>query len=92
MGEALHHFGQAVQLNPEARWAWHGRGDALQLMGEHKDAEAAYAMAVSLKPECGLHHAGRSNALRGLGRSDEAAEIWDQALRLDPELVWMRQD
>ena len=91
LGEALHHFGQAIALHPEARWAWHGRGDALQLSGEHAQASAAYGRAVSLDPECGLHHAGQANALEAIGESAAAETAWSEALRLDPTLTWMRQ-
>ncbi len=92
MGEALHHFGQALELNPEARWAWHGRGDAMQLSGDHRGAEAAYGRAVALDPQCGLHLAGRANAVQAQGRAGEAEALWAEALRLDPTLTWMRQD
>jgi tetratricopeptide (TPR) repeat protein len=90
LGEALHQFGQAIQINTQARWAWHGRGDALQL--SHRPAEAleAYTHACELDPKCGLHQAGRSNALNALGRAEESAQAWTKALKLDPSLVWMR--
>ncbi len=90
MGEALHHFGQAIERYPEARWAWHGRGDALQFSGDHAGAEAAYGQAVDLDPECGLHHGGRANALAAQGQAEAAEEAWELALRLDPTLEWMR--
>ena len=90
-GEALHHFGQAIQVHPQARWAWHGRGDALQLSGDHAQARAAYERAISLDPSCGLHHAGRANALEATGKSTDAQAAWADALRLDPSLSWMKK-
>jgi len=89
--EALHCFGQAIQINDEARWAWHGRGDAMQLSGHHVEAERAYGSAMALDPSCGLHHAGHANALAALGRLEEANAAWTEALRLDPGLQWMRE-
>lgn len=91
LGEALYHFGAAVQLQPDARWAWHGRGDALQLSGEYPASQDAYERAVALAPDCGIHHAGRANALQARGESSEAAQAWATALRLDPSLTWMQQ-
>lgn len=88
--EALHHFGEALALEPEAVWAWHGRGDALQRLGAHADALDAYRRAAALAPEVGLHRGGEANALDALGRSEEAARAWSEALRLDPSLGWMR--
>lgn len=90
-GEALHHFGAALTLHPEARWAWHGRGDALQLSGDPTAAQRAYERAIHIDPDCGLHHAGQANALGAQGQSDAAELAWATALRLDPTLDWMRQ-
>jgi tetratricopeptide (TPR) repeat protein len=71
-GEALHSFGEHALAYPTDAWGWHGRGDALQLLGEHQDALEAYDKAAQLGPREPLHRAGRANALRGLGRFDEA--------------------
>ncbi len=90
-GEALHHFGAAIQCAPDAPWAWHGRGDTLQLSGQYAPALAAYDRAVQLNVSCGLHHAGRANALAALGQQAEADAAWDHALHLDPSLTWMRE-
>lgn len=89
--EALHHFSLAVSLAPESAWAWHGRGDALQLMGQPEAALAAYQKARALAPETGLHHAGAANALAALERPDEADSAWQEALSRDPSLHWMRE-
>ena len=90
-GEALHHFGEALQGAPEAPWAWHGRGDALQLSGQHEAALSAYDQAIRFNAECGLHHAGRANSLGALGETSAAESAWKEALRLDPSLTWMRE-
>ena len=89
--EALFRYGEAIAAAPEAAWAWHGRGDALQLLGQHEAALEAYSRAVALAPEGGLHEAGRANALDALGRQELAAQAWDRALALDPGLGWMRR-
>lgn len=88
-GEALFHFGALVEERPDNAWAWHGRGDALQLLGDFEDALAAYDHAAKLQPSEGLHHGGRSNALRALGRISEADAARAEALRRDPGLTWM---
>ncbi len=89
--EALHRFGMALEAAPEAAWAWHGRGDALQLLGRHEDALEAYGRAAALAPETGLHHAGRANALTAMNREEEAKDAWTQALSRDASLSWMRR-
>ena len=90
-GEALHHFGVAIEHAPDAAWAWHGRGDALQLSGQYEAALNAYEKAAAIDEACGLHHAGRANALASLGRIGEADEAWKTALDHDPSLTWMRE-
>ncbi len=89
-GEALHHFGVAIEHSPDAPWAWHGRGDALQLSGQHDAALKAYEHACKLDKQCGLHLAGKANVLRSIGRIEESEQAWERALILDPSLTWMR--
>lgn len=91
-GDALHHFGELVRARPDNAWGWHGRGDALQLLGEPAEALVAYDRAVALQPDEGLHHGGRSNALSGLGRTGDAAASRQAALARDPGLSWMWSD
>ena len=90
-GEALHHFGEALKLAPEAPWAWHGRGDALQLSGQFEAALSAYDQAIAFDSSCGLHYAGRANALSALDQKEAAERAWKNALERDPTLTWMRE-
>lgn len=90
LGEALHLFGQLTAADPSLAWAWHGRGDALHLLGQHADALDAYSKAAALAPRQGLHQGGRANALRALDQLRDADQAWQEALRLDPSLTWMR--
>ena len=92
LGEALHHFGSRLEQAPEDNWAWHGRGDALQLTGQFKEALNAYEKAIKFGPSEGIHRGGQANALTGLGRLVDAENAWKDALRLDPSLTWMRSD
>ena len=64
--DALHHFGVILEHDANHPWAWHGRGDALQLMGSYQEALAAYETAAALQPEEPLHRAGIDNAQRAL--------------------------
>ena len=87
--EALASFAEAIEYNSTNSWAWHGRGDALQLLGEPNGALAAYQKAASLAPDVGLHHGGIANALMALNRSQEAEGAMSKALELDDSLSWM---
>jgi len=89
--EALFHFRERLRETDDADpWAWHGRGDALQLLDQPDDALLAYDRAVSLQAGQGLHHMGRANALDALGRSRQADDATRRALSLDPTLTWVR--
>lgn len=90
-GEALVYFSQAAALEPGDPWPWHGRGDALQLSGQHEDALAAYREALARDPDSALSHGGAGNALESLGRPQEAAAAWRLALAGDPSLAWARE-
>lgn len=89
-GEALVHFGELIEADDANSWAWHGRGDALQLLGDAEGALDAYSRAEELAPSQGLHALGRANALEALGRPEAAAEATARGLSLDPSLSWMR--
>ena len=88
--QALAQFSKAVTINPHNPWAWHGRGDSLQLLGEHQGSLEAYEKAISLASHEGIHHAGKANALHGLGRTEEGEQSWQHALQRDPSLHWMK--
>ena len=78
--EALACFQQMIEASPSNSWGWHGRGDALQLLGEYNGALEAYEKAISLAGQQGIHHAGRANALRAQGRFSEAEQAQQKAL------------
>jgi tetratricopeptide (TPR) repeat protein len=91
LGEALFQFSQACAIRPGEAWPWHGRGDALQLSGDHVAALEAYESALERAPRLALAHNGRGNALDGMGRTQDAIEAWRTALELDPRLSWPRR-
>ena len=90
--DALHFFSQAVQLDPNNAWNWHGRGDALQLMGDSTGALQAYERACALQPQTALHWGGKANALRRLQRSAESDSARRRALELDQSIAWLFND
>ena len=88
--QALTIFKECIEKQPDNAWAWHGKGDSFQFLGEYQNAEESYRKATTLDPENALHWGGLANALFGLGRSEEATKIWNKTKKIDPSLVWMR--
>lgn len=80
--EGLHHFGVLIAKDDSDPWAWHGRGDCLQLMGAHPEARAAYAQAAAHAPREPLHLEGQANAEAALGAPDRAAALRQAAAQL----------
>lgn len=64
--DALYHFGEVIEADPKSAWGWHGRGDALQLMGAHEAARDAYLRAAELSPGEALHREGAERARAAL--------------------------
>ena len=89
-GEALFRFSQAALARPQDPWPWHGRGDVLQLSGDHAGAQDAYLAAIEREPGLALSFNGLGNALQGQGDLAGAREAWGKALELDPELTLAR--
>jgi tetratricopeptide (TPR) repeat protein len=100
--EAYDMFFTITEENSNSRWAWHGLGDACQLMSCYDDALKSYrcaydlskkdVLADNIKKEQGLHLAGIANALTCLGRIEEADLIWKQVIESDPTLLWMKEN
>ena len=88
--QALTIFKECIEKQPDNVWAWHGKGDSFQFLGEYQSAEKSYRKAAALAPENALHWGGLANALFGQGKSEEATKVWNKTKKLDPSLVWMR--
>lgn len=91
-GDALFHFSKETEKKPHFAWAWHGKGDAFQLLGDYKNALECYNKAISLQPQTTIHLAGKANALRGLQREEEYITCKELVLSRDSSLVWIFED
>ena len=87
--EALFYFSQAISENQQSAWAWHGKGDAFQLLGDYKKSLECYNEAIRLHPKRPIHQAGKANALKGLGFEDEYQLLRAEVLSVEPSLRWM---
>ena len=87
--QALQHFEASILQNDDNAWAWHGKGDAHQWLGDYKESLHAYEQASARNPTEGLHWGGRANALYGLREYTVAQDLRKRTLTLDPALQWM---
>ena len=90
--QALKHFETSILQNDDNAWAWHGKGDAHQWLGDYKEARDAYEQASALSPTEGLHWGGRANAVYGLKDFTLADDLRKRTLSLNPSLRWMFSD
>jgi len=87
--QALQHFETSILQNDTSAWAWHGKGDAHQWLGDYKKSLHAYEQASARNPTEGLHWGGRANALYGLREYTVAQDLRKRTLALNPSLQWM---
>jgi tetratricopeptide (TPR) repeat protein len=81
---ALHWFEQAVQWPSINAQVWEGMGLALQGLGRHQDAAAAFGRAIACDSHQASLHSRRAEAWAAAGHVDKALNGWRRALELDP--------
>jgi tetratricopeptide (TPR) repeat protein len=82
--EAIEHWKQAIQIEPDYAEAHYNLGVALMHMGNLEDAIEHYEQALRIKPDYAEAHNNLGVVLMGLGRAPEAAAQFEQVLRLNP--------
>lgn len=87
---AARHFHQSVRLRPEDSDAWLYLGRALVVLGERRDAEAAFAAAVQAGPGNPDAHVGYAMFLESAGRMADARVHFQEAVRLRPTFAEAR--
>ena len=85
--EALHAYGQAIQLDRYYADAFISRGKALYALGRNKEALAAYKQAIKLDPDNANAYYRKGITLRRLKRYEEALSAFEQAILHDPKNV-----
>jgi tetratricopeptide (TPR) repeat protein len=87
MDEAIYHFRQAVENNPEYAEAQHNLGTLLSRAGQVKEGEEHLRQALRLKPDYPEAQRSLGDVLFNTGRFQEAIESYQQALRLKPDFI-----
>ncbi len=87
VGEAIAHYRQAVEIEPDYAPAHHNLGRALAGRGEVEEAIAQYRKALRIKPDYAEAHTNLGDVLTGRGEVDEAIVHYRQAVEIRPDYV-----
>ena len=82
--EAIAHYRQAIQLNPNYADALMALGSSLQEKEDNEQAIAYYQNVIALHPDNPSVHNNLGIALKDTGKLDEAIPHFQKAIALDP--------
>ncbi|MDJ0581445.1 tetratricopeptide repeat-containing serine protease family protein [Crocosphaera sp.] len=85
--EAINSYDQALEIDPNDKDAWHGRGVALNELKRYEEAIKPYDKAIEIDPNYVKAWYNRGNALDELKRYEEAIKSYDKAIEIDPNYV-----
>jgi tetratricopeptide (TPR) repeat protein len=83
--DAIAHYREAVQINPEYAEAHNNLGAALAGRGQVDEAIAHYRRTLEIKPDFAKSHFNFGIALAGRGQIDEAIAHYQKALEIRPD-------
>jgi len=83
--EAVQHYSQAAQLEPENAVLYSNRSAALSALCNYQQALADAEQCVSLRSDWAKGHTRKATALHGLKQYFSAVEAYDVALMLEPD-------
>ncbi len=83
--DALKHYDQAIDINPQFAEAYNNRGITKDRLGRHEEAIADYDQATRINPQFAEAYYNRGTTKDVLGRHEEAIANYDQAIRINPQ-------
>ena len=91
---ALKLFDEAIAIDPELAYPWHGKGNVLNDLARYDESLESYEKAIAIDPEFAYPWNGKGIVLNTLARYDEAIETYDRAIDLDENdaMPWNRKD
>jgi Tfp pilus assembly protein PilF len=87
LDEAIQHYQQALQFNPDYVDAHNNLGVALARQGKLPEAVEQYQRALQLDPSYAKARNNLGNIMARQGRLPEAAQQYEQALQLNPDYI-----
>ena len=83
--DAIGHYEQALQIQPDYAEAHNNLGNALVKEGKLRDAIGHYEQALRIDPDLAEAHYNLGIALEQAGRLQDALEQYEQAVRIEPD-------
>ena len=87
IGEAEHHYRQAIALRPDYAEAYNNLGTVLKAQGKLEEARACFERTLAAYPNVALVHYNLGNVLGMLHRPAEAIASLRRAIELDSRYV-----
>jgi Flp pilus assembly protein TadD/uncharacterized membrane protein len=85
VSDAIGHYEQALQIQPDYAEAHNNLGNALMKEGKLRDAIGHYEQALRIQPDLADAHYNLGVALEQAGRLQDAVEHYKQALQIEPD-------
>ena len=82
--EAIKHYDQAIDINPQFAEAYNNRGITKDRLGRHEEAIEDYNEVIRINPQFAEAYYNRGTTKDLLGRHEEAIADYDQAIRINP--------
>ena len=86
-GDAVNHYRQAIQIDPEYAEAHNNIGRLLADEGKHNEALKHFNEALKIRPKYAEAHSNLGVLLKSQGRLNEAASQLNEALKLKPDFA-----
>ena len=84
--DAIKHYDQAIDINPQFAEAYNNRGITKDRLGRHEEAIADYDEAIRINPQFAEAYYNRGTTKDVLGRHEKAIADYDEAIRLNTHL------
>jgi len=86
--EAMEAFDKAIELDPQAAWAYYNRGLAYGKVGDYRQAIRDFDKVIELNPQAAWAYKDRGAVYDKLGSYRVAIRDFDKAIELDPKVAW----
>ncbi len=83
--EAIKSYDQALEIDPNSKYSWYGRGVALKRLERYEEAINSYNKAIEIDPNYAWAWNNRGYASEKLERYEEALKSYNKALEIDSD-------